>query len=113
MTVTDIILIIGVLTTSIVTILNAYRGEQRGKQAVTAAEGVATLAVSAAKDVAAVVKARSDVQDQKRDEIHEATNGGVQALRDRVVVGQDRIAALEKLLKTALAELQAERAKPS
>ncbi len=132
LTLTDLVIMASVITTSVVTIINAFFSARRGKvlssvsekadAAVTAAElvttnaasaakNVAALAVAAAKDVAAVVKARSDSQDQKLDEIHEATNGGVQALRDRVVVGQDRIAALEQLLKTALAELQAERAK--
>jgi hypothetical protein len=105
----DIVLIITVLTTAIVTIIDAWRGEKRGK--VRVAEAAA--AVSAAADVAAVVTARSDGQDQKLDEIHEATNGGVQALRDKVIVANERIDQLEALLKTAVAELRAARVKPA
>ncbi len=119
---TNILILIGVVTTSIVTVINAWKGnsdrrilgekvdDAQTNAAVTAAK-VSNTAIAAARDVAALVDKRSNLQDQKLDEIHEATNGGVQALRDKVVVANDRIDALETLLKTALADLTVERAK--
>lgn len=67
MTTPDIILLIGVATTSIVTIISAV-ASSRGRQEIK-------------DDVAK----RSSSQDVKLDQIHEATNGGVQKLRDEIV----------------------------
>lgn len=87
-------LIIGVITTSIVTILNAWKGNIDRKV------------------VQATIAQRSDSQDQKLDEIHEATNGGVQILRDKLAAAvavadaaNARINALEALV-TRLADAQ-------
>lgn len=56
-----------------------------------------------------VVTARSDSQDHQLTKIEQATNGGVQALRDTVqtlrnkaIVDMERIDQLEALLKAAL-----------
>jgi hypothetical protein len=115
---TDLIVLVGVVTTSIVTIINAWKGNADRRELSLKADRAGRLADVATSDSAiavagiqAAITARSDLQDQKLDEIHEATNGGVQALRDKVVIANGRIDALETLLKTAVAELRAERAK--
>lgn len=71
MTTPDIILIIGVSTTSIVTILSAW----------------------------ASMKGRVD-QGAKLDQIHEATNGGVQLLRDKLMAANTNIEELKAVIKT-------------
>lgn len=99
---TEILLIIGVVTTSLGTLINTFYAAKRG-QAVVASTNLAVSTAAQLTDVVSVVKTRSDAQDKKLDDIHEATNGGVQALRDKIVVGEDRIRELEGLLKTAVA----------
>jgi sensor histidine kinase regulating citrate/malate metabolism len=97
MSTTDLILLMGIATGNIILIINAWQGKVGRRE-------VAALAVKTAEDVSAIVTRRSDVHDQKLDEIHEATNGGVQALRDEVRRVTD-------LLAIAVADLKAERAK--
>jgi hypothetical protein len=106
MPVSDMLVLIAALTTAIVTIMNARRGKAVAALAVSTAKDVAATAVSAAENVAAIVVQQADVQNKKLDEIHEATNGGVQALRDQVKEANARIGVLEALLKTAVAEVR-------
>lgn len=58
------------------------------------------------------VEKRSNHQDHKLDKIEQATNGGVQELRDKIIVGDNRIHELESLLKQAIADLKLAKGTP-
>jgi hydrogenase maturation factor len=122
---TNLVVIISAIGVVAVNIINAYYSAQRGKRIVAKADLAMHSAERAMKhghvaavELRQVLTARADGLDVKLDEIHEATNGGVQALRDEVrrlteklMVADSRVIAVDDLLRTAVADLKAERAK--
>lgn len=108
MSTADLLILITAVTTAIVTIINAWKGYSDRQVLVTKADNAffaAQRAEQSGMNSAAVILARTSAQDEKLTQIHEATNGGVQKLRDEV-------SSLKALLATAVEELRTERAKP-